>query len=400
MGRNDDSGLEHVLALWRSSPNDFFVRETVNVTVSQTHPLLQKLDPDVASTVCAQALERLKGYKAKNLTSLTRAIKHELKARQKRSRWFTVLIPLWVTNPPAQIRWLGNAPVLRRYKWSSVMRRWPVFKASLNRYKYHRQVCNLPRCAPNETSLFVAEARGSDEMEAFDEVAEGLWAWRALYNLVTKRAAIHFGRAHGNSIALVPPPLFACVIDRAQPTQSTTVFFYGSIARALTLENEGLQGLRNWRRRMSGTPRMYDYYTAILGAYAQGLDATSRNERYLMFWQAIEGAVLGDEINGNTKRIATRAAKLVAPSHLVGPIAQALANIRNKLVHDRYSVASRPDVIFTIQHLANNILLSAIDKALKLKTKRALSEYFRLSDKSCADLDAVKRAVGLVLRSR
>jgi len=399
MSTNDDRHLVPVLELWRSSPNALFGRIAVNLTVSRTHSLLKDLEPHVALKISHLALRRLSQYKAKDIAGLTRAIKNELKARKKSYRQFVVILPLWLTNPPREIRWLGDAPVLRLYKWSSVMRRWPAFQSSLHEYESHRQVRKLPRCSPNNVALFVGETGATDDVEAARRVTEGLWPWRALYHLVTGTTSLQFGPEQEHSIARIPPPLFVGIIDKAEQTTCETGFYSCSIKRAQTLDDKAVEVLRDWRRRMCRTPKMYDYYTATLDTYAQALDATASNERYLMFWQAIETAVRGKDVNGNTNDISSRAAKLVAPSKLVSPVAKALASVRNALVHGGSSVASHPEVIATIQGLANTIVLSALSKCLELKTESALKEYFRLCDDS-VDLDAVQRARRLVLESR
>ena len=209
------------------------------------------------------------------------------------------------------------------------------------------------------------------------------------------------GAGPEHSIARVPPPLFVGIIDKVEETVCETRFYSCSIAQARSIDNEALEALRRCRRRMLGTPEMFDYYTATLNAYTEGLDATTRNERYLMFWRAIESAVIAQDIQGSTQKVATRAAKLAAPSaDLVSLLAKTLGSVRNKLVHGLTSAADHPYAIFAIHSLAQHIVERAIHRACSLKTTTALREYFRLCDKGSTDLDGVQRAIHLILKSR
>ena len=391
-------------ALSSGKGHTWIVHPLTALVISQCNGELSQKPPAKGVELARDALRRLQAYQRQDATYLRRAIRTELRHYEKNQESFRVLVPLWLEGqPPQRITWVTGEPKLRRCTGQGMRRKWPGLRASLDDYTATRRAGGgrLPMYSNERVVPYVTNVAANSYFEAADMVDDMLLAWRGMYEMVAgARWGIRFGKYLTATVAAIPPPLFFAVgqldsLDHSQPLYTTA-----KIAEAGRIKPEAVEALEDWLRLMRRVTDLHPFFTKVALRYGLGLDAGSLGERFLWSWQTIESAVCGEEINGDTTRIANRAAVALGGDEFWRGIMYALANLRNQFVHPGRFIAADQQINNAVRYAAASVARKVFEIAIELKSLNALKAYFRLATSPKTTIGSTIRAAKLIQKSR
>lgn len=382
---NDDQAIEallEMLAEHGTSVHIVLECEAVLI-VWHCHPILRGLDVEDGTDVARKAILEMRDTANWTRAGLDEAIQNRFSQRKK-CHEFHVVAPLAVRQPPENIRWLKHHVSFRRADWDQIERDYS---------------CVTTELAPvSHTVPFVADVWARDEEHAANRADTALTAWRVLYQLMHGRYfTLPIGGFH--SVASIPPPARIAVArpEGEGPTWSSETIGVDADGSA-DVEAEVLKRIDDRLAKMDRVPCLEAVFTDMMLGVGLALDAPSTTERYLRFWQVMEGNLgLGrdrlpyEEIH---RRIALVLSNDPADVH-ERALAEALVHIRHNLVH-KGCTPSGIGILAAIGSVALKVTLRVLNSLLELGSVHAFEQVLQLGQKDDRDLGNVAGALKYV----